>query len=74
MTSFGELFAGLDADPLDDGTTVDSVFCLIKVTDTDGEPGWSIRSGGAGISSEELLGALEGFVTSLRNELASDWD
>ena len=59
---------------IDDDLSVVSVFALLKATDNHGAVAWSGRSGGAKLSSEELLGALEGLTESLRRDLASDWD
>ena len=69
-----EVFAGLPTDPLPDGATVQAAFALVKGVEDDGSIAWEGRSGGVPVSTEELLGALEGLVRSLRNDLASDWE
>jgi hypothetical protein len=70
-----EVFAGLATEPLDDGLTVQSAFVLVKGhDDEDDSVAWAGRSGGAAMSTEELLGALEGLISSIRRDLASDWE
>lgn len=60
--------------PLDSDLDVVSVFAVVKAIDDHGSIAWAARSGGAKLSSEELLGALEGLTESLRRDLAGDWD
>lgn len=67
------LVDGWDVDPIDDDLTPASGFLLVKLEGPDGDAAWSIREGGAPVSSEELLGALSAYVQHLRDELASDW-
>lgn len=70
-----DLFGGLATEPLADGLTVQSAFVLVRgLDDEDDSITWAGRSGGAAISTEELLGALEGLVYSIRRDLASDWE
>ena len=69
-----DVFAGLPTAPLPDSATVHAAFVLVKGLEDDGSIAWEGRSGGAPVSTEELLGALEGLVRSLRNDLASDWE
>ncbi len=69
-----EVFAGLPTDGLPDGASVQAAFVLVKGLEEDGSIAWEGRTGGAPVSTEELLGALEGLVRSLRNDLASDWE
>jgi hypothetical protein len=71
----GDVFRGLATEPLADGLTVESAFVLVKgLDDEDHSITWAGRSGGVAISTEELLGALEGLVCSIRRDLASDWE
>lgn len=70
---FSELLAGYGTTGVGDGMTVESVFTLLKVRDEDGNPAWSVRSGGKPLSSEELLGVLDGLVTSMRKRLTMSW-
>jgi hypothetical protein len=70
-----DLLRGLATDPLADGLTVESAFVLVKGIDAEDDSiAWAGRSGGIAISTEELLGALEGLVCSIRRDLASDWE
>ena len=71
---FEELVAGLETDSLDADLAVISVFCLIKSETETGETVWAGRSGGAPMSSEELLGALVGLAESVRQDLAANWE
>src|SRR3954454_14884646 len=52
---------------------IESVFALLKVRAEDGSAAWSVRSGGARLTVEELLGVLEGLTTSLRQRLTRAW-
>ena len=49
------------------------MFALLKVRAEDGSPAWSVRSGGAPLPAEELLGVLDGLTTSLRQKLSMSW-
>jgi hypothetical protein len=71
--TMGSLVDGWMVDPIDDDLTPTSAFLLVKLEGADGDAAWSIREGGAPVSSEELLGALSAYVQHLRDELASDW-
>jgi hypothetical protein len=69
-----DLFRGLPTEPLAEGLTVESAFVLVKGVDhEDDSIVWAGRSGGVPLSTEELLGALEGLVCSIRRDLAGDW-
>lgn len=72
-TSFSELLAGYGTTTLGDGMHIESVFALLKMRDEDGNPGWSMRSGGRPLSREELLGVLDGLTTSMRQRLTRAW-
>jgi hypothetical protein len=61
-------------EPLVEGDQVLSVWMLVKSHDTDGDVVWGVREAGHPLGSEELLGALTGFVESLKRNLASDWE
>src|SRR5436309_2913876 len=52
---------------------VESVFALLKVRAEDGSAAWSARSGGPTLPPEELLGALDGLTTSMRQRLTKAW-
>jgi hypothetical protein len=71
---YSSLVESFETDAMDEGDTVVAIFSLVKVRDTDGEVQWAGRSGGESMSSEELLGALSGLVTSIRRDLADDWE
>lgn len=73
-TTFTALLGELETDELEDDLKVESVFALIRSRDKDGSAVWSGRSGGTKLSSEELLGAMEGLVASIRRDLANDWE
>ncbi len=70
----GELLAGLQTDPLDEGVRAMSAAALLQVDDGTGDVVWAFRTAGEWISSEELLGALDAYAESLRRELAEMWE
>ncbi|HEX6239217.1 MAG TPA: hypothetical protein VFZ68_18605 [Acidimicrobiales bacterium] len=61
-------------EPLVEGDQVISLWMLVKSHDVDGDVVWGVREAGRPLGSEELLGALTGFVESLKRNLASDWE
>ena len=72
-TPFSALLKGYGTTALGDGMRVESVFALLKVRAEDGSPAWSVRSGGVPLTSEELLGVLDGLTTSMRARLTLAW-
>src|SRR5688572_16733811 len=72
-TPFSELLAGYGTTNIGDDMHVESVFTLLKVRAEDGSPAWMVRSGGAPLPPEELLGVLEGLITSMRQKLTKAW-
>lgn len=70
---FSELLAGYGTTSIGDGMDVESVFALLKLRDEEGAAAWSVRSGGAPLASEELLGVLEGLSASVRQRLTTAW-
>ena len=70
---FSELLAGYGTTTIGDGLRVESVFALLKVRDEEGGAAWSVRSGGAPLAREELLGVLDGLTTSMRQRLTKAW-
>ena len=70
---YSTLVEGFTTPAIEDGDTVVSIFSLVKLRDSDGDIQWASRSGGEGLSSEELLGALSGLVASIQRDLADDW-
>lgn len=72
-TSFSELLAGYGTTTIGEGMRVESVFALLKVRDEEGTAAWSVRSGGTPLPREELLGVLEGLITSMREKLVRGW-
>jgi hypothetical protein len=72
-TSFSELLAGYGTTTLGEGMRVESVFALLKVRDEEGKAAWSVRSGGARLPREELLGVLDGLTASMRQRLTRAW-
>jgi hypothetical protein len=72
-TPFSELLAGYGTTTIGEGLRVESVFALLKVRDEEGKAAWSVRSGGAPLTREELLGVLDGVTTSMRQRLTRAW-
>jgi hypothetical protein len=70
---FSELLAGLETVGVDDGYLIESVFAVIKARRVDRVPVWHVRSAEMKLGSEELLGALEGYAASVRQDLAASW-
>lgn len=70
---FSALLAGYGTTSIGDGMQVESVFALLKVRAEDGSAAWSVRSGGAPLPAEELLGLLDGLTTSMRQRLTMSW-
>ncbi|MGH9278549.1 MAG: hypothetical protein ACRD12_10665 [Acidimicrobiales bacterium] len=70
---FSQLLAGYGTQTIGEGMRVESVFALLKVRAEDGSAAWSVRSGGAPLPREELLGVLEGLTTSMRQRLTRAW-
>lgn len=71
--AFSELLAGYGTTTIGEGMQVESVFALLKVRAEDGSAAWSVRSGGAPLATEELLGVLEGLTMSIRQRLTRAW-
>ena len=71
---FSELLAGLETVGVADEHLIESVFAVIKARRVDGVPVWHVRSAEMRLSSEELLGALDGYAASLRDDVASSWE
>ncbi len=70
---FSELLAGLETMGVDDRYLIESVFAVIKARRDDGVLVWCVRSSEMKLSSEERLGALEGYVATVRQDLAETW-
>ena len=70
---FSELLAGYGTTTIGEGMRVESVFALLKVRAEDGSAAWSVRSGGLPLTTEELLGVLDGLTTSMRQRLTKAW-
>ncbi len=70
---FSELLAGYGTTTIGEGMAVESVFAVLKVRGEDGRAAWSVRSGGAQLAVEELLGVLDGLTTSIRQRLTRCW-
>ena len=71
---FTDLVSGLTTEPLEDGDTVVSVFCIVKAQDPEGDPLWAARAGGETLAPEELLGVLRGLAASIEKDLADEWE
>ncbi len=70
---FSQLFAGLETVGVADEHLIESVFAVIKARRPDGMPVWYVRSAEMRLSSEELLGALDGYAATVRQDLATSW-
>ncbi len=70
---FSELLAGYGTTTIGEGMDIESVSALLKLRAEDGSPAWSLRSGGRGMTTEELLGVLDGLTTSIRQRLTRAW-
>jgi hypothetical protein len=70
---FSELLAGLQTVGVGEGYLIESVSAVIKARRPDGVPVWHVRSSEMKLSSEELLGALEGYAATVRQDLSSSW-
>ena len=71
---FSELLAGLETVGVSDSYLIESVFAVIKARRPDGASVWHVRSSEMKLSSEELLGALEGYASTVRQEVAGSWN
>lgn len=71
--SFSDLLEGLDTVNVDSEYLIESVFAIIKARRADGAPVWHVRSSEMELSSEELLGALEGYTATVRQEVSGSW-
>lgn len=72
--SLSDHVAEMTDEPLAAGDEPLSIWMLVKSRDADGDIVWGVRAAGEPLGTEELLGALTGFTTSLARELASDWE
>jgi hypothetical protein len=70
---FSELLAGLETVGVAKEHLIESVFAIIKARRFDGTPVWCVRSAEMRLSSEELLGALEGYAATVRQDLSESW-
>lgn len=70
---FSELLAGLETVGVGDQYLIESVFAVIKGRRANGTSAWFVRSSEMKLSSEERLGALEGYAASVRMGLADTW-
>ncbi|MDQ6727581.1 MAG: hypothetical protein M3066_15630, partial [Actinomycetota bacterium] len=70
---FSDLLAGMDTVGVVDAHLIESVFAVIKARRIDGVPVWYVRSSEMQLSSEELLGAVEGYAATVRMDLAASW-
>jgi hypothetical protein len=70
---FSELLDGLETEGVDDRYLIESVFAVIKARRDDGMTVWCVRSSEMKLSAEERLGALEGYLATVRQDLAETW-
>ncbi|MBN2622427.1 MAG: hypothetical protein JXA83_03610 [Acidimicrobiales bacterium] len=73
-SALAQHIAAMSDEPLVEGDVPASVWMLVKSRDAEGDIVWGVRNAGEPFTSEELLGALSGFVESLKRDLASDWE
>jgi hypothetical protein len=71
---FSELLAGLETVAIPEEQLIESVFAVIKARRVDGLPVWHVRSAEMKLTSEELLGALDGYAATVRQDLAESWN
>ncbi|HUQ64294.1 MAG TPA: hypothetical protein VM121_11115 [Acidimicrobiales bacterium] len=71
---FSELLAGLETIGVAEEHLIESVFAVIKARRIDGAPVWHVRSAEMRLSSEEQLGALDGYADTVRQDLADSWN
>ena len=71
--AFSELLAGLETVGVAEAHLIESVFAILKARRVDGVPVWYVRSAEMRLSSEELLGALDGYAATVRHDLAASW-
>jgi hypothetical protein len=71
--AFSDLLAGIETLGVVDEHLIESVFAVIKARGAEGVPVWFVRSAEMKLSSEELLGALEGYQSSIRMDVAGSW-
>jgi len=70
---FSELLAGLDTVDVADEHLIESIFAVIKARRDDGALVWHVRSSEMKLGSEELLGALDGYAATVRQDLSGSW-
>ncbi len=70
---FSELLAGMETVGVANEHLIESVFAVIKARRIDGAPVWYVRSAEMRLSSEELLGALDGYAATVRQDLSTSW-
>jgi hypothetical protein len=70
---FSELLTGLETQRVADEHLIESVFAVIKARRVDGLQVWHVRSAEMRLSSEELLGALDGYAATVRQDLSDSW-
>jgi hypothetical protein len=72
-TSFSDLFAGLETVGIVDEHLIESIFAIIKARRAGGTTSWFVRSAEMKLSSEEVVGALEGYLDTVRQDVAGSW-
>jgi len=70
---FSDLLSGIETVGVVDAHLIESVFAVIKARRVDGVPVWYVRSAEMRLSSEELLGALDGYAATVRQDLSTSW-
>jgi len=70
---FSELLAGMETFGVGDQNVIESVFAVIRARRSDGLPVWHVRSSEMRLRPEELLGAIDGYAATVREDLARSW-
>ena len=68
-----EVLGDLRIPALPDGSQPDGLVAFVRLAESDGSGGWSVRVT-ANLHDEEVLGLLVGYVENLKREAAAAWD
>lgn len=67
------MLAGLSVAALSPGSRPTGLVALVQAEDPDGTTGWSVRVT-EGLSDDEVLGVLTGYLEHLKQLAAAEWD
>lgn len=68
----GEVLPGIEVPPMDEGYIAIDAFMLIKTLNEEGSPIWMLRTT-KGISTVELIGALDTMLDHQRDAFRKSW-